>query len=114
MIKISKLTRNEITTKNGPATKIFITTDKGQKASGFEKLGITDKWREGDEVDAHIVEQNGYFNIVLGTGNQNSPSNEQKPAKTETSQSGTSLLLEAILCEIKAIRAFLEANNGQG
>lgn len=110
MIKIEAILR-----KPGPkdSTRVSILTE-GKWASylEFDENGPTVGWSKGDEVDVHIIEKNGFFNLVLGAS---TPKNEQKPAKSETfhpNPSPSILLLESILMELKSIRAVLEVKNG--
>ena len=95
MFKIEKIIRKEVNGKNGPFTRVVVKT--GDKwASIIEKVGITDKWQEGDEVDGTIIESNGFFNIVLG----------EKTTPIKQLEKG--ITLEMIYNELLAIKGMIK------
>jgi len=63
-IKINKLSSKQVETKNGLRTTIGI-YDGEKWLSLFEIKGITDKWKEGDEIEGEVVQNGKYWNLKL-------------------------------------------------
>jgi hypothetical protein len=107
--KIAELTRKPITTQYGEKNLLTVKTTDGQKATIFEKKGVTDLWEIGTTVYADIVEKNGYFNIVLA----NSDKPVDRPVDKQVNQAKAGFDIESALKEIrkdiKTILLMLEA-----
>jgi hypothetical protein len=80
MFEIKRIMRKQINTKNGEKTQVRVCTEQDQWASCFEIEGVTEDWKVGDKINASIVENNGFFNIVFEKKEQGS---NPKPANNK-------------------------------
>ncbi len=65
-LTITKIFRGNVTTKYGDKEKISIkATQRGDSWISTFKTKGTENWKEGDTVEAFVVEKNGYLNMSV-------------------------------------------------